>query len=111
MKRKKWYKYKNSETGHVIHSPILPEDMTLSEGDTYYELVGHSRLSRKERKTLHVYRCVDYVAMSMVDGSMNLTVVREYVAMSMVDGMNLCLDLFDAGGEYVDSIPMKMTRR
>lgn len=93
MKRKKWYKYKNSETGHVIHSPILPEDMTLSEGDTYYELVGHSRLSRKERKTLHVYRCVDYVAMSMVDG------------------MNLCLDLFDAGGEYVDSIPMKMTRR
>lgn len=20
-----WYKYKNSETGHVIHSPILPE--------------------------------------------------------------------------------------
>ena len=36
MKRKKWYKYKNSETGHVIHSPILPEDMTFSEGDTYY---------------------------------------------------------------------------
>lgn len=52
MERKKWYKYKNSETGHVIHSPILPEDMTFSEGDTYYELVGRSRLSRKERKTL-----------------------------------------------------------
>ena len=93
MKRKKWYKYKNSETGHVIHSPILPEDMTFSEGDTYYELVGRSRLTRKERKTLHVYRC------------------GEYVAMSMVDGMDLYLDLFDAGGEYVDSIPMKMTRR
>jgi len=93
MKRKKWYKYKNSETGHVIHSPILPEDMTFSEGDTYYELVGRSRLSRNERKTLHVYRC------------------GEYVAMSMVDGMDLYLDLFDAGGEYVDSIPMKMTRR
>jgi len=93
MKRKKWYRYKNSETGHVIHSPILPEDMTFSEGDTYYELVGRSRLTRKERKTLHVYRC------------------GEYVAMSMVDGMDLYLDLFDAGGEYVDSIPMKMTRR
>lgn len=93
MKRKKWYKYKNSETGHVIHSPILPEDMTISEGDTYYELVGRSRLSRKERKTLHVYRCGDYVAMSMVDG------------------MDIYLELFDAGGEYIDSIPMKMTRR
>lgn len=93
MKRKKWYKYKNSETGHVIHSPILPEDMTFSEGDTYYELVGRSRLTREERKTLHVYRS------------------GEYVAMSMVDGMDLYLELFDAGGEYVDSIPMKMTRR
>lgn len=92
MKRK-WYRYKNSETGHVIHSPILPEDMTASEGDTYYELVGRSRLSRKERKTLHVYRC------------------GEYVAMSMVDGMDIYLELFDAGGEYIDSIPMKMTRR
>lgn len=49
MKREKWYKYKNRETGHVIHSPILPEDMTF--------------------------------------------------------------ELFDAGGEYVDSIPMKLTRR
>ena len=93
MRRKKWYRYKNSETGHVIHSPIHPEDMTISEGDTYYELVGRSRLSRKERKTLHVYRC------------------GEYVAMSMVDGMDIYLELFDAGGEYVDSIPMKMTRR
>lgn len=95
MKRKKWFKYKNSETGHVVHSSILPEDMTSSEGDTLgnYELIGRSRLSRKERKTLHVYRC------------------GEYVAMSMVDGMDLYLDLFDAGGEYVDSIPMKMTRR
>lgn len=93
MKRTKWYRYKNSETGHVVHSPILPEDMTSSEGDTYYELVGRSRLSRKERKTLHVYRC------------------GEYVAMSMVDGMDIYLELFDAGGEYIDSIPMKMTRR
>ena len=93
MKRKKWYKYKNSETGHVVHSPILPEDMTFSEGDTYYELINRSHLTRKERKTLHVYRC------------------GEYVAMSMVDGMDIYLELFDAGGEYVDSIPMKKTRR
>ena len=93
MKRKKWYKYKNSETGHVIHSPIHPEDMTISEGDTYYELVGRSRLSRKERKTLHIYRN------------------RECVARSRVDGIDMTFELFDAGGEYVDSIPMKMTRR
>lgn len=93
MKRKKWYKYKNSETGHVIHSTLPPADMTISEGDTYYELVGRSRLSRNERKTLHVYRN------------------RECVARSVADGMDIYLELFDAGGEYVDSIPMKMTRR
>lgn len=93
MKKTKWYRYKNSETGHVIHSPIHPEDMTISEGDTYYELVGRSRLSRKERKTLHIYRN------------------RECVARSRVDGIDMTFELFDAGGEYVDSIPMKMTRR
>lgn len=92
MKRKKWYKYKNSETGHVIHSPILPEDMTISEGDTYYELVGRSRLSRKERKTLHVYRN------------------RECVARSRVDGIDMTFELFDAGGEYCDSIQLKRVR-
>lgn len=93
MKRKKWFKYKNSETGHVIHSPILPEDMTFSEGDTYYELIGRSHLSQKERKALHVYRS------------------GECVAKSRVDGIDMTFELFDAGGEYVDSIPMKMTRR
>ena len=30
--------------------------------------------------------------------------------MSMVDGMDLYLDLFDAGGEYVDSIQLKRVR-
>lgn len=93
MKKTKWYRYKNSETGHVIHSTLPPADMTISEGDTYYELIGRSRLSRKERKTLHVYRS------------------GEYVARSVADGMDIYLELFDAGGEYVDSIPMKMTRR
>lgn len=92
MKRKKWYKYKNRETGHVIHSPILPEDMTISEGDTYYELVGRSRLSRKERKMLHVYRN------------------RECVARSRVDGIDMTFELFDAGGEYCDSIQLKRVR-
>ncbi len=94
MKRTKWYKYKNSETGHVIYSTLLPSDMSLSEGDTYYELIGRSRLSRKERKKLHVYRNGECVAKSSVDG---------------ID-MTLTFDMFDAGGEYCDSIPVKMVR-
>lgn len=92
MKRKKWFKHKNSETGHVVHSPILPEDMTCSEGDTYYELICRSRLSRKERKRLHVYRN------------------RECVAKSRVDGIDMTFELFDAGGEYCDSIQLKRVR-
>ena len=95
MKRKKWYKYWNSETGHVIHSPILPEDMTFSEGDTYYELVGGSHLTRKERKTLHVYKSAEFVAKSKTDG---------------ID-MDLSFEIFSPYGEYVDSVPMKLTRR
>ena len=95
MKRKKWYKYKNSETGHVIHGPILPEDMTFSEGDTYYELVGRSRLTRKERKTLHVYKSAGFVAKSKTDGMK----------------MDLSFKIFSPYGEYVDSVPMKLTRR
>ena len=94
MKRK-WYRYKNSETGHVIHSPILPEDMTFSEGDTYYELVGRSRLTREERKTLHVYKSAEFVAKSKTDGI----------------GMDLYVEIFSPYGAYVDSIPMKLTRR
>lgn len=92
MKKTKWYRYKNSETGHVIHSQIHPEDMTISEGDTYYELVGRSRLSLNERKTLHVYRN------------------RECVARSVADGMDIYLELFDACGEYCDSIQLKRVR-
>lgn len=95
MKRKKWYKYKNSETGHVIHSQVLPEDMTFGEGDTYYELVGRSRLSRNERKTLHVYKSGEFVAKSKTDG---------------ID-MDLSFEIFSQYGEYVDSVPMKLTRR
>ena len=94
MKRKKWYKYKNSETGHVVHSQVLPEDMMFSEGDTYYELVGRSRLSRKERKALHVYRSGEYVARSRADGM----------------DMDLTFEIFSPYGEYVDSIPMKRVR-
>lgn len=94
MRRKKWYKYKNSETGHVIHSHLLPADMTISEGDTYYELVGRSQLSRNERKNLHVYRNRECVAKSSVDGII----------------LELRFDLFDAGGEYFDSIPMRRVR-
>lgn len=95
MKRKKWYKYKNSETGHVIHSQVLPEDMMFSEGYTYYELVGRSRLSRKERKTLHVYKSAEFVAKSKTD---NLDI-------------DLSFEIFSPYGEYVDSVPMKLTRR
>lgn len=94
MKRKKWYKYKNSETGHVIHSPILPEDMTFSEGDTYYELVGRSRLTRKERKTLRVYKGGEFVAKSKTDNM----------------DMDLYVEIFSPYGAYVDSIPMKIRR-
>lgn len=92
MRRKKWYRYKNSETGHVIYSQLMPSEMTICEGETYYELVGRSRLSRNERKTLHVYRN------------------RECVARSMADGMDMTFELFDAGGEYFDSIPMRRVR-
>lgn len=94
MKRKKWYRYKNSETGHVIHSQVLPEDMTFSEGDTYYELIGRSRLSRKERKTLHVYRSGEFVAKSKTDNM----------------DMDLSFEIFSPYGTYVDSIPMKIRR-
>ena len=95
MTRKKWYKYWNSETGHVIHSPILPEDMTFSEGETYYELVSRSHLTRKERKRFHVYKSGEFVAKSKTDG-MN---------------MDLSFEIFSPYGEYVDSVPMKLTRR
>lgn len=95
MKRKKWYKYKNSETGHVIHSQVLPEDMMFSEGDTYYELVGRSRLTRKERKTLHVYKSAGFVAKSKTDNM----------------DMDLSFVFFSPYGKYVDSVPMKQTRR
>lgn len=94
MKRKKWYKYWNSETGHVIHSPILPEDMTFSEGETYYELVSRSHLTRKERKRFHVYKSGEFVAKSKTDG-MN---------------MDLSFEIFSPYGEYVDSVPMKIRR-
>lgn len=95
MKRKKWYKYWNSETGHVIHSPILPEDTAFSEGDTYYELIGRSRLTRKERKTLHVYKSAEFVAKSKTDNM----------------DMDLFVEIFSPYGAYVDSVPMKLTRR
>jgi len=94
MKRTKWYKYKNRETGHVIHSPILPEDMTFSEGDTYYELIDRSHLSQKERKALHVYRSGEYVARSRADGM----------------DMDLTFEIFSPYGECVASIPMKRVR-
>ena len=92
MKRTKWHKYKNSETGHLIHSTLMPADMTISEGDTYYELICRSHLSRNERKRLHVYR----------NG--------RYCALSKTAGMTLLLDLFDAGGEYCDSLLLKRVR-
>lgn len=95
MKRKKWYKYKNNETGHVIYSPLKPVEMTICEGETYYsdEIHLRSRLTRRERKRLHVYRSR-----------------KGHVAKSKTDGMCLSLDLFDEGGEYSDSLPMEMTR-
>lgn len=94
MKRTKWYKYKNSETGHVIYSQPMPSEMTICEGETYYsdEMHRRSHMTRKERRRLHFYR----------NG--------RYCALSKTAGMTLLLDLFDAGGEYCDSIPLNMVR-
>ena len=94
MKRTKWYQYKNSETEHVIYSPLKPVEMTICEGVSYYsdEMHRRSHMTRKDRKRLHVYR----------NG--------RYCALSKTAGMTLLLDLFDAGGEYCDSIPVKMVR-
>lgn len=46
MKSTKWYKYKNRETGHVIHSPILPEDMTFELFDAGGEYCDSIQLKR-----------------------------------------------------------------
>ena len=69
--------------------------MAFSEGDTYYELVSRSRLSRKERKTLHVYKSGEFVAKSKTDNM----------------DMDLFVEIFSPYGAYVDSVPMKLTRR
>lgn len=68
--------------------------MTFSEGETYYELISRSHLTRKERKRFHVYKSGEFVAKSKTDG-MN---------------MDLSFEIFSPYGEYVDSVPMKIRR-
>lgn len=92
MKRTKWYRFKNPESGHVIYCTIdttVPHD----EWDSYYKIVGRYHATRRERKGLHIYRSEN-----------------GHVAKSKIVGLNLNVDIFDSQGEVYDDIPLKMVK-
>lgn len=90
MKRHRWYRFRNPDSGHVIYSTL---DMTVphDEWDSYYVLEGRSHLTRSNRKGMYVYRSE-----------------KGHIVKSRIPGLELNVDIFDSSGEFYDDIPLEM---